>query len=134
MSDASPYLENAALRHFLRGNVGGDAAVRPTQYQMSVHTADPGENGVNNEAAGGSYARQPIAFGETTGSSPTVIPTSVVVEFTDMPAGTWSHGFLWGDIDSTWEPLGRLNFVSAHTTASGNTITFLAGDITFDMD
>ena len=134
MTDFSPYLEEQVFRHFFRGDEAGDEADRPTQYQMSLHNGDPSESGTDNEAAGSGYVRQPIVFAVPVDSSPTTISNSVVVEFEDMPAGSWSHSFLWGMVSSVWQPMGRGTFVQARTTTSGDTVRFGIGDVTYELD
>src|SRR4051812_32315179 len=66
--------------------------------RVSLHTADPGTTGAN-EATGGSYARQAVAWAAaasgskaTTGSPAASIP---------VPAGTYSHFGLWNSTTTT---------------------------------
>lgn len=58
---------------------------------LSLHTADPGDDG-SNEVAGGSYARQPITWNPASGGTKTISGTPVF----DVPSGvTITHFGLW---------------------------------------
>jgi len=76
----SDYAENKVM----------DAIFNSTSFSVtgdpyiSLHTADPAETGAN-EAAGGSYARQQVPFGSSSGG---VVSNTSAVNWTLMPAST----------------------------------------------
>jgi hypothetical protein len=97
---------------------------------VSLHTADPGDGGIN-EIAGNGYARQgPVAFTEA-GNNPTVASNSAIVAYAAATAA-------WGTIThfGTWDALTVGNFrgSGALTTPkavnSGDTARFVAGALT----
>lgn len=73
-----------------------DALLRNVSYSVSavyasLHTGSPSEGG-SNEVAGGTYARQLIAFNAPSAGQ---IRSTAVEEWPGMPAVTASHGGLW---------------------------------------
>jgi hypothetical protein len=63
---------------------------------VSLHTAAPGDTGIN-EVAGGAYARQgPVTFSNT-GTNPTVAANTAVVQYPVATAnwGTITHFGIW---------------------------------------
>lgn len=57
----SRYLTRESLRYYLTAE---PATPRPTTWELSLHSDDPGVDGTNNEIDDTAYARQAIAFEE----------------------------------------------------------------------
>jgi hypothetical protein len=79
MSGLAPNGENLVLDTLLTGRF------------ISLHTADPGDTGLN-EVAGGAYARQSAAFTKT-GTNPTVAANSALIQFPTATAAWGIIGF-----------------------------------------
>src|SRR5436190_1993271 len=84
---ATDYLEAKVLDHALRNT----AFSQPAALYLALHTADPGDTGTASEVAGGSYARQTIAFAASSGTTPATAASSGAVNFAGMPAVTITH-------------------------------------------
>ena len=123
MSAMSNYLENAVLNYVLRDT----ADWAPTAVYLSLHTADPAEDGSGAEVSGGSYARQAITFNAAHATNGT-IDNSSDEEFTNMPACTVTHIGIWDHATA-----GNLLFYGAvsasKTVTSGDTISLAAGSL-----
>src|ERR1019366_1962780 len=70
--------------------------VATTVYYLSLHTATTGTTGAA-EVTGGSYARQAITFGATSGATKVSAGTDAAQSFTDMPveAGGCPYAGIW---------------------------------------
>ena len=123
MSAMSNYLENKVLDYVLRDQ----ADWAPAAVYLSLHTANPDEDGSGAEVSGGSYARQAITFNAAHATAGT-IDNSSVEEFTNMPACTVSHIGIWDHVSS-----GNLLFFGAVTASkavgAGDTISLSAGSL-----
>ena len=111
------------------GEVAVLAPLTTTAY-VSLHTADPGDTGVN-EVSGSAYARiGPVTFANA-GSNPTVASNSAIVTY---PAATGS----WGTVSyfGVWSAAtaGTFRGSGALTTpkpvGNGDTARFIAGALT----
>lgn len=121
MAAMTDYLENKLRDHVLR-NV---AYTSPTTVYLALFSTSTTEAGGGTEAAGGSYARQAVTFGApATGHG----ESTGVVTFTNMPAGTWTHGAIM-DASSAGNMLLHGALTNSITTNAGDDITFAAGDI-----
>lgn len=118
----SDYLANRVL-NTLR-NVSGAIA---TVY-MSLHTAAPSVSG-SNEVAGGSYARQTIAFNAASGRAMT---NNGAVTFSGMPTATVTHFGLW-DAASGGNFLGRGALTASKSVTSGDSVVLGNGDMTLTL-
>jgi hypothetical protein len=120
----SDYLENKILDKVLRGDdfTGGTTWV-------SLHDADPGEDG-SNEISGGSYARQSGTFSAATGGTGTSANNIV---YSDMPSGTVSHVGLW-DTDSGGNFWWGGSLVASKNTNEGDTFQINSGDLDVALD
>jgi len=96
----------------------------PTAVYVSLHTADPAQNGAS-EVSGGSYARKVCAFNV---ASNKVTANTSDIEFANMPATTVTHIGLWGAStggDFWWG--GSLT--TSKTLTSGDTLKIPTGDL-----
>lgn len=123
MAGLSNGMEDAVLETLFRNTAW--TALNASRL-MSVHTADS-ETGAN-EATGGSYARQSCSFNASSGGS---VALSAAVEFTGMPAGTFTHVGIW---DGAGTPvfIGMLALSSSAVLSAGQTLRVTAG--TFSLD
>jgi hypothetical protein len=132
MADFSSHAEE----HTLRAWFNGTSPTVPDAWQLSIHTADPGEDGEDSEVP--DTDRQPISFAAPTDEdNGHEVASDVQVEFEDMPAVETTHGFIWGRVDTdpdVWEPLGRAELGTPRTTTAGDTLRFAAGAVTFALD
>lgn len=97
MSDASDALENSFLLLFFNGtawaNVADNAASSPiTNWQLSLHTASPGDAGsqTTSEIAYTSYARKAVA--RTSGGFTVSANQATLTANQDFVAGTGGSG------------------------------------------
>ena len=123
---ATDYLELKLLDHCLRNT----AFTQPAALYMALHTADPGETGTASEVAGGSYARQTIAFNA---ASAGVAVSSAAVNFAGMPAVTVTH-FSVKDASSGGNTLFVGALTTPQTVSVGVTLSFSAGQVTVSCD
>ena len=103
-----PFLSDFAENELLDALVGNGTYNNAAPH-LSLHDGLPGETGAN-EIVGGSYARQPTAFGAASGG---VATNSAQEEFTDMPAVTITHAGLW-------DALAAGNFMAAIPLGTAN--------------
>lgn len=129
MAEMSNFLEDNLLDHVLRGGVGGTSYPQPTAVYLALHTANPTDAGTGAEMAGGSYARQVLAFGAATSGTATNTGTAT---FTNLPTATVTHVALWDAVSS-----GNLLFhtsISNIPFNSGDEATVAAGAISVSID
>ena len=101
MSGLSNQNEQDFINHNLRP--GQTAVVAPVQMNISLHTADPGEDGQLAEVIGGGYSRALITGPAVLFGAPAnreIISTDVVT-FNSMPAVTVTHVGFWRVTGST---------------------------------
>ena len=121
MSAMSDYLENKVRDLVLRAT----AFTAPAAVYLALSSTATTDAGGITEPVGGSYARKVVAFGApATGQA----ESSGVVTFTNMPAGTWTHGALY-DALTVGNMLLHAALTSPITTGAGDSITFAAADI-----
>lgn len=113
----SDYLEAAVLNEVLRNT----NLVPVATVYLSLHTADPLDTG-GSEVAGGSYARQAIAFGAPAAG---VCTNSANIEFATMPATTVTHFGIWDAASSgnllLTGPIGSATLPLKGFSAKGST-------------
>ena len=114
---------------FLDSLFDGDAYVVPTDWDVSLHTADPGETGAD-EVAGGTYVRQLPSFSVAGSKSKT---TDAEIEFTLMPACTITHLGVWGYYTDTWVWLWGGELGSSKVVGAGDTVKIPVGDLDIDL-
>ena len=114
------------------GEVAVLAPLTTTAY-VSLHTADPGDTGVN-EVSGNAYARiGPVTFANA-GSNPTVASNSAIVTF-PAATGSWStvsHFGIWSAATAgTFRGSGALT--TSKPVGNGDTARFIAGALTITV-
>lgn len=112
---------------------------------VSLHTADPGEDGQTaNEATGTGYARVATAAADwnaATDADPSVTDNANIIAFAQA-GGDWSGGanFTHFGLWATLAGAGEADFVGAGTlntakpVLNGDTASFPVGDLDFTLD
>ena len=90
MAEMSNYLENALINATLRATT----FTSPATVYVSLHTADPTDDGSGTEVSGGSYARQSATFASPSNGASA---TNADVTFPQATGnwGTVSHIGIW---------------------------------------
>ena len=123
----SNYLETEMLDHVF----GGNAYTAPSTLYLSLHTANPDEDGSGAEVSGGGYARQSMAM---TVSGNTASNDSAV-EFPTATAnyGTVTHVGVY-DASSSGNLLCYASLTSSKTIETGDVFRVPAGDLDITLD
>ena len=111
MAEMSNYLENALINATLRAT----DFTAPTAVYVSLHTADPTDDGSGTEVSGNAYARQEATFGAPSNG---VSTTTADITF---PQATGS-----------WGTIGWIAIWDASTT--GNMLYHTALDVSKAID
>ena len=101
---------------------------------VSLHTADPGNTGVN-ELAGNGYARQgPVAF-TASGNNPTVDANTAIVSYPSATAdwGTVTHFGLWSAA-TAGNFLGGQALTTSRLVLANDVARFLANTLQISAD
>lgn len=115
---------NMFLEELLRNN----PQTWPTTIYVSLHTADPGEDG-SNEATGGSYVRKVGTFDAAASKATT---NSADISFTSMPGCTVTHAGLWtAESGGTFLWGGAL--AASKVVNSGDTFKLPQGDLDVNL-
>jgi len=125
----SNYLENAMLNATLNNTAFTTVA---TPY-ISLHTADPTDDGSGAEVSGGSYARTSASFATASGTSGS-IATDADVTFPTATAswGTVTHIGIW-DASSSGNLLYHTALDSSKTIDSGDIFKITSGNLTVTL-
>ena len=123
----SNYLETKVLDHVF----GGTSYTAPSTLYLSLHTANPDEDGSGAEVSGGGYVRQTITFttsGNTTSSS-------AAVEFPTATAnyGPVTHVGVY-DASSSGNLLAYAALTSSKTIETGDVFRVPTGDLDISLD
>jgi len=125
----SNYLETELLDHVFANN----AYTSPTTVYVSLHTANPDEDGSGTEVStsGTAYVRQSGSF-TVSGNTAT---TDAAIEYPTATAGygTVTHIGIW-DAESSGNMLAYAALTSSKTIASGDVFRIPAGDIDITLD
>ena len=109
--------------------VGLDAQfVAGTVYYLSLHTATPGTTGAN-EVVGGTYGRQPITFGATSGATKISSGADAAQSFIGMPAeaGGYPYAGVWTTLTGGTFLGGLVTSGLSGAISVGSTINAAAG-------
>lgn len=124
----SNYYEDKILDHMIRGV----AFTPPTTIYASLHTGDPGEDGLLNTV---SVARVAVSFNASSGGQ---IALTSAVDFTSMPTATnISYVGLWDAAGTGTPPTGGNSLWSGalttpRSTTSGDTLRVSTLTVTLD--
>lgn len=129
MAEMSNYLENAMLNATLNNTAFTTVA---TPY-ISLHTADPTDDGSGAEVSGGSYARTSASFATASGTGGSVA-TDADVTFPTATAGwgTVTHIGIW-DASSSGNLLYHTALDSSKTIDSGDIFKITSGNLTVTL-
>jgi hypothetical protein len=128
MAEMSNFLENALINATLRATT----YTSPAAVYVSLHTADPGDDGSGAEVSGGSYAREAATFDAPSGG---VTQNSAAIEF-NQATGTWgtiTHFGLW-DALTTGNLLYHSAFDVSKTIETGDILKIDTGSLTVTLD
>jgi hypothetical protein len=123
----SNYLETEILDHVF----GGAAYTAPSTLYLSLHTANPDEDGSGAEVSGGGYARQTVAFttsGNTTSNTAAVEYPTATADF-----GTVTHVGVY-DAATAGNLLCYAALTSSKTIETGDVFRVPAGDLDITLD
>ena len=123
----SNYLETEILDHVF----GGSAYTAPSTLYLSLHTANPDEDGSGAEVSGGGYARQTVAFttsGNTTSNTAAVEYPTATANF-----GTVTHVGVY-DAATAGNLLCYAALTSSKTIETGDVFRVPAGDLDITLD
>lgn len=109
--------------------VGTSSYSMTTPAKLALMTSNGNDSTPGTEVAGGSYARQTIAFDAASGGS---IANNAVINFTGMPVAT-VVGIEIYDSAGTPKRLAYGALTANKTTASGDTLQFAIGSITLSL-
>jgi hypothetical protein len=129
MSEMSNYLEVALLNATLNNTAFTTVA---TPY-ISLHTADPTDDGSGAEVSGGSYARASASFATASGISGS-ISTDADITFPTATAvwGTVTHIGIW-DASTSGNLLYHTALDSSKTIDTGDVFKILSGNLTVTL-
>ena len=123
----SNYLETEILDHVF----GGSAYTAPSTLYLSLHAANPDEDGSGAEVSGGGYARQTVAFttsGNTTSNTAAVEYPTATANF-----GTVTHVGVY-DAATAGNLLCYAALTSSKTIETGDVFRVPAGDLDITLD
>jgi len=123
----SNYLETEMLDHVF----GGNAYTAPSTLYLSLHTANPDEDGSGAEVSGGGYVRQSMAM-TVTGNTAS---NDSAVEYPTATAnyGTVTHVGVY-DASSAGNLLCYASLTSSKTIETGDVFRVPAGDLDITLD
>jgi len=124
MAEMSNFLENELYDHVLRNA----AYTSPSSLYVSLHTADPTDDGSGTEVSGGSYARTAVTMGAPANGSGT---NSADVQF-PQATGNWgsvSHIAIW-DASSAGNMLFHTPLDTTKNITTGDVFKIASGSLT----
>lgn len=129
MAEMSDYLEVALLNATLNNTAFTTVA---TPY-ISLHTADPTDDGTGTEVSGGSYARTSASFATASGTSGSVA-TDADITFPTATAswGTVTHIGIW-NASSSGDLLYHTALDTSKTIDSGDIFKITSGNLTVTL-
>lgn len=123
----SNYLENALINGTLRATT----YTAPSTVYVSLHTADPTDDGSGAEVSGGSYARTAVTFGAPSNG---VATNSADVTFPQSTGawGTITHVAIW-DASTSGNMLYHSTLDTSKTIASGDVLKIASGSLSVTL-
>lgn len=116
---------NAMINAYLPGASHASYSGNSSLF-LSLHTADPGDTGANEYTAYSGGLRASISFGAAASA---LASSTAQIDFTAMGATTITHVGLWtANTAGTFKGGGAL--ITPRTTASGDTLRFVASAVT----
>jgi hypothetical protein len=127
MAEMSNYLENALINATLRATT----FTSPATVYVSLHTADPTDDGSGTEVSGGSYARKSATFASPSNGASS---TSADVTF-DQATGSWgtiTHIGIW-DNSTSGNLLYHTALTASKAIATGDIFKIASGSLTVTL-
>jgi len=127
MAEMSNYLENALINATLRATT----FTSPATVYVSLHTADPTDDGSGTEVSGGSYARKSATFASPSNGASS---TSADVTF-DQATGNWgtiTHIGIW-DNSTSGNLLYHTALTASKAIATGDIFKIASGSLTVTL-
>jgi len=124
MAEMSNFLENELYDHVLRNA----SYTSPSSLYVSLHTADPTDDGSETEVSGGSYARTAVTMGAPANGSGT---NSADVQF-PQATGNWgsvSHIAIW-DASTAGNMLFHTPLDTTKNITTGDVFKIASGSLT----
>jgi hypothetical protein len=128
-------LETSLINHLFRGT----AYTAPSTWYVGLLTAGCSDSAAGTEVSGGSYARVGVASGTgnwaaTSGGNGTTSNVNAITFTT--PTGSWGTVTHFGlyDAASAGNLLVCQSLTTSKTINSGDTVSFPAGQLTFQID
>lgn len=132
MAAASDYLEAALLDHIFKNT----AFAQPTNIYISLHTADPTDDGTGTEVSGTNYARVDASSSWAAASSPGgTITTNADITFAAAGAGgfgTVTHIGIW-DASTAGNMLFSGALAASKTVAESDVFQITSSNITITL-
>lgn len=125
MSAKSNYLEGKLIEHVLR-NV---AYTSPSAVYLSLHTANPDEDGSGTEVSGNNYSRQQITFGAHSNGA-CANTSAEEFEASGGSFGTVTHFGIWDSSSGSTNLLYYGALSASKVVADGDKLNFAVGSIT----
>ena len=122
MASMTDFLANKLRDHAL----GITSWTSPTDVYLALYTTATTAAGAGTEATGGSYARQVLSWDTT---DPGLAESDADVVFTNMPAGTFTHGAI-KDASTGGNMLFHGPLSASKTLGAGDSLRIPAGSIT----
>ncbi len=130
-------MTNACEELVLKWLLTTSAVTRPVDWEISLHTADPGEAGTANEVGTGvdaDYVRQALTFDDPVSGSGRVI-SNLAATFTaasDATTHTVTHAVIWDATNAVALYVGELT--APRTRVANQDTTFAIGDVIANLD
>ena len=127
MAEMSNYLEDALINGTLRGTT----FTAPAAVYVSLHTADPTDDGSGTEVSGGSYVRQAATFGAPSNG---VSTTTADVTFPQATASWGTIGWIgiW-DAETTGNLLYHTALDASKSIDTGDIFKIASGNLTVTL-
>jgi hypothetical protein len=127
MAEMSNYLEDALINATLRATT----FTSPATVYVSLHTADPTDDGSGTEVSGGSYARTAATFGSPSNGASS---TSADVTFPQATGswGTVTHIGIW-DASTSGNMYYHTALDASKTIDTGDIFKIASGSLTVTL-
>jgi hypothetical protein len=130
-------LTNAGEELLLAWMLTTTSVTRPVDWEMSLHTADPGEAGTANEVSTGvdaDYVRKDLTFDDPVANSGQVLSDVAATWTADAGATTHTvtHAVIWDKTNAV--PLISGQLLVPRTIVASAVTTFAIGDVIANLD
>ena len=123
MAMSKALLEGTLTRYLTTGT----PETRPTAWEISLHTGDPGDDGLDNEVSDTADVRQAVSMTVTGGAEPKASNAAIVAFPAAATGFAVTHVVIWGDGTM---PLDIQQLRTSRVIAVGEPATFAVGEYT----